>query len=268
MDWHWIAFVYAGYLAGVSAARLEWRRIRWPLLPGVAAVCALTAAAALVESRAFPTVVLSQLLIPSIVLLLGYWLSGLLFMRVDHLAEERLQSIDAVLLERTGVLSWYRRASGVLTEFFELNYLLVYPAVPAGATVLALSGFSGELGRFWTVVLLAEFACYGALPWIQVRPPRLFDETSDQGAHARIIRRFNQWIARRLSVGASTIPSGHVAGALATALAVGTVMPGAGAVFLGLALSIAVASVLGRYHYLTDSGLGAVIAVAAWGLVE
>ena len=65
-----------------------------------------------------------------------------------------------------------------------------------------------------------------------------------------------------------TIPSGHVAGALATALAVGTVMPGAGAVLLGLALSIAVASVLGRYHYLTDSGLGAVIAVAAWGFVE
>jgi membrane-associated phospholipid phosphatase len=51
------------------------------------------------------------------------------------------------------------------------------------------------------------------------------------------------------------VPSGHAAGALATALAVGTTMPAAGAVFLVLAISIAAATVLGRYHYVIDTML-------------
>jgi len=234
---------------------------------GAGASCALTGAAGLVETTSFAAIVVNQVAVPSAVLLLGYWLSGLLWVRVDGRAENRLRSIDRFLLERTGVLSWYRRSPGILGESFELSYLLVYPAVPAGATVLALSGFAGELGRFWTVVLLAEFACYGSLPWIQVRPPRYFDEPGEDRVLLRIVRRFNQWIAGRASIGANTIPSGHVAGALATALAVGTVMPGVGLVFLGLTLCIGLASVLGRYHYLTDSVLGAAVAIAAWGLV-
>ena len=51
---------------------------------------------------------------------------------------------------------------------------------------------------------------------------------------------------------------------MAVALAVGSTLPAAGVVFLFLALSIAVATVLGRYHYVVDSVLGVVVAIAAW----
>ena len=63
------------------------------------------------------------------------------------------------------------------------------------------------------------------------------------------LRRFNQAIAARGSIHANTIPSGHAAGAFACALAIGDALPVAGAVFAALAVSIATASVLGRYHY-------------------
>ena len=67
----------------------------------------------------------------------------------------------------------------------------------------------------------------------------------------------------RASIQVNTLPSGHAAGAVATALAVATVMPDAGAVFLVLALSIAMATVIGRYHYIVDSVLGIVVAMIA-----
>ena len=80
------------------------------------------------------------------------------------------------------------------------------------------------------------------------------------------IRRLNASILNRGSIQANTVPSGHAAGAVATALAVADVMPVAGVVFLLLAGAIVAATVLGRYHYLVDSLLGVVVALGAWGL--
>jgi membrane-associated phospholipid phosphatase len=68
----------------------------------------------------------------------------------------------------------------------------------------------------------------------------------------------------RASIQVNTLPSGHAAGALATALAVGTIMPFAGIVFLLAALLISIATVMGRYHYVVDTVLGVLVALAAW----
>jgi hypothetical protein len=44
-------------------------------------------------------------------------------------------------------------------------------------------------------------------------------------------------------------------------------MPIAGVVFLVLAASIAIATVVGRYHYVVDSVLGVIVAAGAWYLI-
>ena len=115
-------------------------------------------------------------------------------------------------------------------------------------------------------MLLAEFTCYGMLPWIQTRPPRVLEATVAT-ATPPTIRRVNLGVLGCASIGANTVPSGHAAGALATALAVATTMPAAGAIFLVLAGSITVATVIGRYHYLVDSVLGVIVALIAWWVV-
>jgi membrane-associated phospholipid phosphatase len=78
------------------------------------------------------------------------------------------------------------------------------------------------------------------------------------------VRRFNAAILNRGSIQVNTVPSGHAAGAVATALAVFDVMPGEGILFLALAAAIVVSTVLGRYHYLVDSLLGVLVALCAW----
>jgi membrane-associated phospholipid phosphatase len=75
-------------------------------------------------------------------------------------------------------------------------------------------------------------------------------------------------VLNHASIQVNTLPSGHVAAAVAAALAVGTFMPAAGAVIGVLAVSIALAAVLGRYHYAADAVLGALTALAAFAITE
>ena len=265
MHWHEVALGYVSYLAVVSIARRDFAAARAPLF--IAAGVAWGAQAVVVVFGRAELSPALEVVLPSIVLLTGYWLSGLFFVRPDPRIERWLLSVDERVLTRPGVLSWFQQAPRLVTEYFELAYLLVYLAVPAGAVTLALGGHTDRIGRFWTIVLVAEFACYGMLPWIQTRPPRVFDTWAGAGPHTPI-RRFNHAIVNRASIQANTVPSGHAAGALATALAVGSSMPAAGAAFLVLAVCIAAATVLGRYHYVIDTVLGAIVALAAWLVVS
>jgi len=259
-SWEEVALGYVSYLAVVSFTRREFVRARRPLL--VAAAVVWTVYAILGRVPLSPVL---QVIIPSLVLLCGYWLSGLLFVQPNVHLERWLLSVDDRLLTRAGVLARFHRAPALVREYFELSYLLVYLAVPAGATALVIAGHVNDVDRFWTIVLLAEFACYGMLPWLQTRPPRAI-ETSDGVAHSGVVRRLNLGLVNRASIQVNTLPSGHAAGAVATALAVSTSLPLAGIAFLFMALSISIATVLGRYHYVVDTVLGVLVAIVVWQL--
>ena len=71
----------------------------------------------------------------------------------------------------------------------------------------------------------------------------------------------NHWILRRASVKAITFPSAHVASALAAALVLLLLKPWVGVIFLGAALSIVVATVVGGYHYAADVLLAVMAAI-------
>jgi membrane-associated phospholipid phosphatase len=252
MRWEWAVLGYVTYLAVVAATATRFRRARGPTF--AAAFTAWTVWAMAPEAPRSLTI---ELLLPAACLLAGYWLSGLFFVAPMAHLERRLLRID----EHVGVsrVAWPR----LVRDYFELAYVLVYAVVPAGAITLALGGHANAVPRFWSVVLLAEFLSYGMLPWVQTRPPRAIEVPRERSRSTSPLRRFNLAVLGRASIQVNTLPSGHAAGAVATALAVATVMPDAGAVFLVLALSIAMATVIGRYHYIVDSVLGIVVAMIA-----
>jgi membrane-associated phospholipid phosphatase len=259
-NWQAVALGYVSYLAAISFTRREFARARPALLLAAAVAWGIF----LLLGRAPLSPVLS-VIVPSVVLLAGYWLSGLLFVRPDLRIEQWLLSVDGLVLKRSGVITWFHRAPRAVQEFFELSYLLVYVAVPAGATTVVLSEHAEYVDRFWTVVLLAEFACYGMLPWLQTRPPRTIESSS--APRVAGLRRLNLGLVNRASIQVNTLPSGHAAGAFATAFAVMSITPAAGIAFLFLALSISTATVLGRYHYVVDTVLGALVAIVVWCIV-
>ena len=265
LRWESIAIGYFTYLLIVALIGRRFSKARTRAFAGTA-ICAVVLGA-----QASPGIGLRLhplafgLVVPLAVLLGGYWLSGSFFVSPMRRVEEWLMAGDDRFLRRPGILAAYHAGPRAVREFFETAYVLVYAVIPAGVVTLALGGHADAIPRFWTVVLLAEFVSYGTMPWLQTRSPRVLESPPSAVQPEPAIRRLNASILSRGSIQANTVPSGHAAGAVATALVVADAMPVAGIVFLVIAAAIVAATVLGRYHYLVDSLLGIVVAVGAWG---
>jgi protein-L-isoaspartate(D-aspartate) O-methyltransferase len=150
-----------------------------------------------------------------------------------------------------------------LVTIGEICYLLCYPLVPAAFLVVWIGGVPEDVDRFWSGVLASGFACYGSLPWLVSRPPRLVEGGTAAGASSSRLAKLNVAMLRRVSHQLNTFPSGHVAVAVSIAFAVLVVSPGAAWLFLALAVGIAFGAVAGRYHYVIDVMAGAIVGLIA-----
>ena len=264
LRWEWVAIWYYAYLLVLALAIKRFARARTAVFAGTIAGIVVIGAQSFLQPG--PTIgrLTFSLLIPLVILLVGYRLSGLFFVSPMRAVERWLMAIDDRLLRRPGILAAYDAGPRIVRELFETAYVLVYPVIPAAAVTLVNGGHFDALPRFWATVLLAEFVSYGMLPWLQTRPPRAIESAAGARHPPSAVRQFNEAILNRGSIQVNTVPSGHAAGAVAAALAVADVMPVAGIVFAFLAAAIVAATVLGRYHYLVDSLLGALVAVSAW----
>jgi len=121
--------------------------------------------------------------------------------------------------------------------------------------------------NYWDVVLPAELICYAAVPFLRSRPPRVLEPVGVIALRNPAMRRVNDAIVERGSIQVNTIPSGHVAGAVAAGLAVMTSLPAVGAALLVSGAVIAIAATACRYHYAVDCLLGAAVALAVWWAV-
>jgi membrane-associated phospholipid phosphatase len=203
--------------------------------------------------------------LPGIYLLAGYWLPAQLRRRAAPALQARLEAADRLLFE-AGFARFVERAPRLLLEYLEAAYLGCYAIVPAGLAWMYFRGDPQEADPFWTAVLLAGLPCYTLVAWFETRPPRKVEATPPTHPRHLVVRRLNLAILDRASIGLNTFPSGHAAASFAAALSVGAVMPAAGVVLGLLALSIAVASVAGRYHYALDAACGALVALAAFAV--
>src|SRR5262245_17888045 len=204
---------------------------------------------------------------PVVQILIGYWLSGLFFRAPMPRIEAWLSRTDRALFTRFHLDDAIARGPRVILELLEGAYLSVYFVLPLGFAVALLIDPYLDVDRYWSVVTLAELSSYAVLPWVQTRPPRALDDHMAIASRQLTFRGLNDLVLRRGSIQVNTFPSGHAAGALATALAVGQISPAAGLVFGLIAFGIVAGSIIGRYHYTADSIAGLVVAVMALMIV-
>ena len=151
----------------------------------------------------------------------------------------------------------------VVPSVLEIAYAVVYALPPFALAVLYLYGRRDKADRFLTIVLLSVLLCHAQFPFWPSEPPRVVFAGLDLPSYNTVFRRFNLWMLGNYGIHTGVFPSAHVAGALSTAFGFRLAMPEDKRLCRSLfvvAVLIAIATVYGRYHYLTDATCGAVIA--------
>jgi membrane-associated phospholipid phosphatase len=167
--------------------------------------------------------------------------------------ERRLVALDEALRIQTIAA----RTPRILAELFEFAYVAIYPLMLVALGIAIRTGVPAE--RFWAVILLIDYICFGMLPWIQTRPPRALGIDAPWRS---AWRRFNLRVVESSSIQVNTFPSGHAAEGLAAALLVlGAPFPLVAAMFVA-GLAVSAGAVLGRYHYAADALAGWAVAIA------
>jgi membrane-associated phospholipid phosphatase len=193
--------------------------------------------------------------------LIPYWQTGQFFSGPDEKIQAWLVASDRwffSLFSRTGLaLGRYVRQS------LEWAYALCYGLAFFGLIVLYAAGLRRDADAFWFFALVPTYLCYAITPLVPALPPRSLrsEPCRTESTKSRV---FNLWLLKYGSIQAISFPSAHVASALGVSLFFLHELPVAGLVFLFIACWIAVAAVVGGYHYAIDVLLGAAVTLAVY----
>ncbi len=176
---------------------------------------------------------------------------------------------DSVVLTQWGLTRAIESLGPVIPFYLELCYLLVYGVGSFCILVLWFETERRGVDRFLVVLMTGTVCAYALFPYFPSHPPRLaFPLVAAPHAH-NVIRNLNLLLLERATIHSGVFPSAHVSSAFSAAWGMFLVLPGRKRVAWGLliyAISVAVATVYGRYHYAADAVAGFAISLFAAGV--
>ena len=204
---------------------------------------------------------LESFLLPLLLLLVGYWASGTLWVAPQPRFERLLAAFDTSL----DIPRLAARLPPILSELLELSYVGIYALIPIALLLHVGYAAQPDPERFWTVVLVTDYICFAMLPWIQTRPPRALEPAAPRPS---LLRSLNLSLLERTSIGVNTVPSGHAAEAMAIALLLMSAPTPVALLGWAGAILVPAGAVAGRYHYLLDVAAGWAVAVGVFVILK
>jgi membrane-associated phospholipid phosphatase len=264
----WLLIGYFGYVALITPLFPLGPQVKWLALAVFVLVAVLLAMLAAAETYGSPEIFsVARDWIPLALTLVAYremdWFSP----RVRNLDME-LQWVqwDRRLLYGAGLQRAIESLGALVPAYLELCYLLVYAVGPLSVAILYGQRRRGLVNRLLLVYLTGTLLAYALLPYSPSDPPRTLFAGTDLPNVITPIRTFNLWIVRGYGIHSSVFPSAHVSSVFAAAWALLCLLPDKrryGWGMLAYAVSVAVATVYGRYHYAVDAIAGFGISVIA-----
>ena len=185
---------------------------------------------------------------------------------LDHALEAYWVAWDRVVL-RDGATAVIESIGPIIPSILEISYALVYTLAPFALAMLYAYGRREKVDQFLFVFAVAVLFCYAQFPFWPSEPPRVAFLGEDLPSYQTVFRRFNLWMLGNYGIHTSVFPSAHVAGAFAAAFGASKTLREhrwVGRVLLVIASLIAIATVYGRYHYLSDAVTGLLVALVAF----
>ena len=241
------------------------QRIKITLL-GLIGVLTILTTAAMDKSAGSSAVHVIRDFLPSLLMLLAYWQSGLFYLHANLKLQNGLVEFDKRVAVLIGELRLSDRTLQWLDHYLESAYLFCYPMVPLGIVILYFLKLESQVPEFWKIVIPPSFVCYAVVAFVQTLPPRTLE--AEMLRKRGGVQTLNLGIIQRASIQINTFPSAHAAASMAVALAITHVNPLIGGILIWLALSIAAAAAVCRYHFTADVVIGTLIAIVWYVLLQ
>lgn len=183
--------------------------------------------------------------------------------------ERALLGGDRLLFEQTPFASAIGSLGRALPEYLELCYLLVYALPFVCIGMLYGTKQRAKINCFYLVYLSGTVLAYAFFPFLPLRPPRIvFPSAWPPPGSVMVLRRLNLFLLQNGSIHTAVLPSAHVSSAMSAAFAFLLFARRSWSWAIGFSLyavSVAVATVYGRYHYAYDVLAGFAVSLVALG---
>jgi len=235
----WLFIIYFGYVALISPAFPLTPQMSWRPFLVEALVSVLLLALAYGESREHAA----------------------LFSTLRDWAAVALLLVAYREIEALGAL---------LPGYLELCYLLVYAVAPFVVAILYLEDRRERVNEVLFLYLLGTLLAYALFPYFPSDPPRVAFGGSDTPNVSSALRELNLWLVGNYGIHSSVFPSAHVSSAFSAAWALFAYLPERKRIGWGMsvyAMSVALATIYGRYHYAADVAAGIAVSLVPAAMI-
>jgi membrane-associated phospholipid phosphatase len=183
--------------------------------------------------------------------------------------EQSWLRFDVVLLESWHIRELVQRCGTLFSMYLETCYLLTSAAGCFALAILYAADKRDRANCFLLIYVLGTLLAYAIIPFFPSRPPRVVFPTIAAPEIMTSIRAYNLLVLSKAGIHTGVWPSAHVSSTFSTAWGLFFCFPERkrfGWIFLVYAVSVAIATVYGRYHFAVDAiaGVGvSLVAVAA-----
>jgi membrane-associated phospholipid phosphatase len=268
----WLLIVYFSYVALISPRFPLTEAVRWRPFLVAAIVIALFAAMAWGEARNHAKVFSMMRDWTSVALILVAYREMDWFSAIERnfRLELRWEQWDRALLYQGGLQRAIESLGRIGPLYLEICYALVYAVAPFVVAILYIEHRRERVNGTAFVYLLGTLLAYALFPYFPSDPPRVAFAGSDLPNIFTSVRRLNLWLVGDYGIHSSVFPSAHVSSAFSAAWALFAYLPERRRIGWGMltyAVSVAVATVYGRYHYAADAMAGLAISLVPATLI-
>ncbi len=188
----------------------------------------------------------------------------------DHHLENAWIVWDRWLLDTAHLRAAIESLGALIPSYLEICYVLVYAIAPISLAILLLNHRRDRINVFWFAYLAGTLSAYALFPYFPSDPPRTVFPGADLPAILTVFRRFNLAILGHYGIHSSVFPSAHVSSAFSCAWALLIAMPDRkryGLIVAVYSISVAIATIYGRYHFTTDALAGFAVSLLAFASV-